>query len=70
MEKIRIPIFLVTVFMFTVNIIPFLGVAYSIVATLLLFAPFAVIWMVYKTLKDGIPSKKTFETHWYEDQAV
>jgi len=70
MERIKFPIFFTTMFMVAVNIIPFLGVAYSIIATLLFFAPFVVIWMVYKTLRDGTPSNKTFETHWYEDQVV
>jgi hypothetical protein len=55
--------------MVTVNLIPFLGVANSFLAFLLLVAPAVVVWMVYRTLKDGIPSKKTFETHWYDDQS-
>jgi len=70
MENIKFPIFFTTAFMLVVNIIPFLSVTYSIIATLLFFAPFIVIWMVLKTLKDGKPSKKTFEMHWYEDEVV
>lgn len=70
MENIKFPILFTTMFMFAVNVIPFLGVSYAIIATLLFFAPFFVIWMVYKTLKEGIPSKKTFDTHWYEDQVI
>jgi hypothetical protein len=70
MEKIWFPIVFTTVFMVFVNIIPFLGVAPALLAFLLLLSPALVIWMVLKTLKDGIPSEKTFETHWYEDQNV
>ena len=70
MEKIKFPIIFTTIFMFTVNLIPFLGVTPSLIAFMLLIAPAIVFWMVYKTLKDGVPSQKTFETHWYEDQAV
>lgn len=47
-----------------------MGVAPAIIAFLLLLSPAMVIWMVLKTLKEGIPSEKTFETHWYEDQNV
>jgi hypothetical protein len=70
MEKIKIPILITTLFMLSVNLMPFLGVAYSIILFLLSIAPLMVIWMVIRTLKDGVPSEKTFETHWYEDQAV
>lgn len=56
--------------MMTVNIIPVFGVAYSLIAFLLLIAPAILLWMVYRTLKDGVSSKKTFESHWYEDQEV
>lgn len=70
MEKIWFPIGLTTLFMVFVNIIPFIGAAPAFIAFLLLLSPALVIWMVLKTLKDGIPSEKTFETHWYEDQNV
>lgn len=70
MEKIKIPVVVTTIFMLTVNLIPFLGVTPVLVALSLLVAPAVVFWMVYKTLKDGIPSQKTFETYWYEDQVV
>ena len=70
MENIKFPILVTTIFMLIVNLMPFLGAAYSIIATLLFFAPFIMMWMVYKTLKEGTPSKKTFDTHWYEDQVI
>jgi hypothetical protein len=70
MEKIKFPILITTMLVLMVNIMPFLGVKYSIIILLLFSAPFIIIWMVYRTLRDGIPSNKTFETHWYEDQVV
>lgn len=70
MGNIKFPIFSTTMLVFAVNIIPVLSIAYSIIAALLFFAPFVVIWMVDKMLKDGTSSNKTFETHWYEDQVV
>jgi hypothetical protein len=70
MENIRFPILFTTMVMLTMNLIPVFGVAYSLIAFLLLSAPALVIWMVYRTLKDGVSSKKTFESHWYEDQEV
>ena len=68
MENIQVPIFVTTTFVFMVNIMPFLGFGLSVIATCLFFAPFVVFWMVYRTLKDGVPSKNTFETHWYDDE--
>lgn len=70
MEKIKFPILITTLFMLSVNLMPFLGVAYSIILFLLSISPIIVIWMVLKTLKEGVASEKTFETHWYEDQTV
>lgn len=68
MEKIKFPIIITTIFMLSVNLMPFVGVHGSIISFFLLLAPAMVIWMVIRTLKDGVPTQKTFETHWYEDQ--
>ena len=70
MENIKFPILFTTMVMLTINIVPFFGVANSLIAFLLLIAPAILLWMVYRTLKDGVSSKKTFESHWYEDQEV
>lgn len=29
--------------------------------------PFLVAWMVYKVLKDGVPSTREFNEHFYDD---
>jgi hypothetical protein len=70
MENIKFPILFTTLLMLTVNIVPLFGIAYTFIAFLLLLAPAVLLWMVYRTLKDGLSSKKTFDSHWYEDQEV
>ncbi|HBH23333.1 MAG TPA: hypothetical protein DDY13_07905 [Cytophagales bacterium] len=67
MEKIKFPILFTTYFIIILNLLPFLGVAYAIIAGMLFVAPFIVIWMVWRVLKDGIPSEHTFDEVWYED---
>ena len=56
--------------MLSANLIPLFGVAYALVAFLLLIGPILLLWMVYRTLRDGVSSKKTFDAHWYEDREL
>lgn len=49
------------------NLLPIMGVAYAIIAALFVIAPIIVFWMVWRVLKDGRPSKLTFDDAWYED---
>lgn len=67
MKPILFPIILVTVFAVVYNLLPYLGANENQIAALFAISPFAVIWMVYRILKDGIPSEKTWDEHFYED---
>ena len=35
-----------------------------------MFSPFLVVWMVYRVLKDGVESTKTFDEYFYEDSDI
>jgi membrane protein implicated in regulation of membrane protease activity len=70
MENIKFPIAFTTIVMLSANLIPLFGVAYALVAFLLLIGPILLLWMVYRTLRDGVSSKKTFDAHWYEDREL
>ncbi|MBL0358812.1 MAG: hypothetical protein IPP72_18965 [Chitinophagaceae bacterium] len=67
MKAIKFPILLVTLFAVLYNSLPFFGVNQQLITALFAIAPFATLWMVYRILKDGIPTNKTWENHFYED---
>ena len=69
MKKIRFPIISVTLFMLIYNALPFLGASPDWVIALFIISPFPVIWMIYRILKDGTPSNKTWDDYFYEDHA-
>ncbi|HET8860294.1 hypothetical protein [Marivirga sp.] len=66
MRKLIFPISLVTFIAFFYLVAAALNFSYPIVAGLFGILPIAIIWMVYKILKDGKHSGKTFEKHFYE----
>ena len=65
--KIWVPIIVVTIFMLGYNSLPFWGANIGLIVVLFFASPFPVIWMVYRILKDGKPSDKTWEDYFYED---
>ena len=67
MEKIKWPVTLVTAYLLFYLLAPYLGFNDGIVILMYLFAPVAVIWMVIKILRQGIPSRRSFEDYFYED---
>ena len=67
MARIKIPVIGVTLFMVIYNLLPFFGVHSNLIIALFIVSPFAVIWMVYAVLKNGTPSQKTWDEHFYED---
>jgi hypothetical protein len=69
MNKLRFPIIAVTLFMLIYNTLPFLGTGDNWIIALFIISPFPVIWMAYRILKDGTPSGKTWDDHFYEDHA-
>lgn len=67
MGKISIPIIVVTLFMLLYNVLPIYGAEEHIIIPLFILSPVAVLWMVYRILKYGTPSDKTWDEHFYED---
>lgn len=67
MESVKYPVLVATAFVIFFNLTPFLGIPYSIIAVLFVCSPFVTFWMVYKVLREGVPSEKTFDNFWYED---
>jgi|AntRauTorcE11897_2_1112592.scaffolds.fasta_scaffold157455_1 hypothetical protein len=66
MDKLIFPISLVSFVAFFYVIAAAFNFPYPLVAGLFGILPFAILWMVYKVLKDGEHSGKTFEKHFYE----
>jgi membrane protein implicated in regulation of membrane protease activity len=67
MKKIKVPVFLVTALAVIYQLSPFIGFNKQLIFLLFLILPFAMIWMVYRILKDGTPTEKTWEEFFYED---
>jgi hypothetical protein len=40
---------------------------YHLAWLMLMFSPFLLIWMVLRVLRHGTASKRTFDTHFYDD---
>lgn len=67
MKNIQIPILLTTFYLVLyVACLELLG-AGSISLILFGFSPVILIWMVIRVLKDGVPSGKKFDDHFYDD---
>lgn len=61
------PVLLVTFFAFAYQATPYMGLNENVIIALFLFSPIAVIWMVYRVLRDGRPSPHTWEDRFYDD---
>jgi hypothetical protein len=67
MEKIKFPVLLTTC-LFIIYVLSIqIDALYLFGATLFIALHFFLIWMVFRVLKDGQPSPKTFENQFYED---
>lgn len=69
MKQLRMPVFFVSALVLVYAVSPQLGFSDNGVILFLLLLPLPVIWMVVRILKDGTPSSKTWEEHFYEDHA-
>ena len=69
MEKIRLPIIFTTiyviVYLLTIGIDPTLRWAIILFS----LSPIPVLWMVWRVLRDGVPSPFTFKEKFYEDHS-
>jgi hypothetical protein len=69
MKQLKVPVFFVSTLVLIYAISPQLGFSDLAVYLFFLSLPFPVIWMVYRILKDGTPTEKTWEEYFYEDHS-
>jgi hypothetical protein len=69
MEKLKRPVFIVSALVLMYAVSPQMGFNDNAVVLFFLLLPLPVIWMVYRILKDGTPSSRTWEDQFYEDYA-
>jgi membrane protein implicated in regulation of membrane protease activity len=67
MQNIRFPIWLTTIVLFIYVASVAMGFPFPIIFALFLLGNGLLIWMVYRVLRFGQPSEKTFEEAFYED---
>jgi hypothetical protein len=67
MKQLKMPVLLVSALLLIYALSPQLGFGDTTVFVLFLLLPPAVLWMVYRILKDGTPTTKTWEEYFYED---
>jgi len=67
MKNIQFPVIAVTLFAVIYNALPFFEVGDWLIMLLFSISSIAVIWMAYRILKYGTPSKHTWEEKFYED---
>ncbi len=68
MKNVRFPIFFATLYLLVYTIGANMGwFSLPLIVTLWILAPVVVGWMVYRILKDGVPSGNTFDDRFYED---
>ena len=68
MTKIKAPIVISTILLIVYSFSTQLDISYSIIFTLFIAANAVFLWMVYKILKDGKSSEKSFDEYFYEDR--
>ncbi len=67
MQKIKWPIIIVTAYLVFYNSTPIFGFSPDTVIAMYIASPVLLLWMVYKILKDGVPSERTFDEYFYDD---
>ena len=67
MKKVFVVIAFVSLFAVIYQIAPYIGIGDKAILSMFILSPFLIVYMAYVILKDGKPSKYTFEERWYED---
>ena len=67
MKNIQFPVIAVTLFAVIYNALPLFEVSDRVIIFLVSISPIVVIWMAYRILKYGTPSKHTWEEKFYDD---
>jgi len=67
MKKVRVAIFISTLYALFFQATPYTGIPYRFIFGMFLLSPFVVLYMAYVILKHGKPSSYTFEERFYDD---
>jgi len=67
MKNITFPVLSTSFLLLIFTVLCFFEANIDIIIAIFLLSPFVIIWMVYKVLKSGIPSGKTWDEYFYED---
>jgi hypothetical protein len=67
MKNIKYPILITTSVLLADAILSVVYPDITIMLLIFLCSPLLVIWMVYKVLKDGVESSRTFDEYFYDD---
>jgi hypothetical protein len=66
MKGIWFPVMFVSIFLAIYVVLAYLSFE-RIVSLMFVVSPFLIIWMVFRVLKDGKPSGRTFSEYFYDD---
>jgi uncharacterized membrane protein YqjE len=69
MNKIKFPLIATSLLLLLYHTLNFIGANSNLIILLFVMSPLAVIWMVYRVLKDGTPCNKTWDDSFYEDHS-
>ena len=67
MRPIMFPVLAVTAYLFIYSYLAFSETWLWLVMWMFMLSPVALLWMVYKILKNGKSSTRTFDEYFYED---
>ena len=67
MKKIKIVVTIVTLYLILFQASPFIGFSDIVIFIMFCLSPFIVTYMVFVILKNGEPSKHTFDEKFYDD---
>ena len=67
MENVKFPIYFTSAVLLVYTTLSQVYPDPRLIAAIFLLSPFLMLWMVYKVLKDGVPSKRSFDDYFYDD---
>lgn len=67
MRSVWFPISFASFYLVVYTILAYLSVLRDVVVIMFVLSPFLVVWMVYRVLKDGKPSERSFSEYFYDD---
>ena len=67
MKNLRFPVYTTTAFLLIFTLLSQIEACIPYLVYVFMLSPFIVIWMVYRVLKDGVPSERSFDEYFYDD---